>query len=112
MYIQGPAKARDAVTGVDGAEKCSVRLAFQPANLNGGRLFHRAVVLAARPMRIGIFVFPARRQPAPLEEPQGRTPFGPTYSDPTGPDGRDGENRPVPLLFIFLSRREGFSCCA
>jgi CubicO group peptidase (beta-lactamase class C family) len=30
-------------------EKASARLALQPADLNGGRLFHRAVVLTARP---------------------------------------------------------------
>ena len=34
------------------------------------RLFHRAVVLAARPVKIRIIWFAARQEPAPLEKPQ------------------------------------------
>jgi len=61
---------------------CSARLALQSVNLNGGRLFHRAVILTARPsgiqvtvfavrpMRIRITLLATQQEPAPLEEPQ------------------------------------------
>jgi hypothetical protein len=43
---------------------------WRKARLPALRLFHRAVIWAARPMRIRIIKFLAWQEPAPLEKPQ------------------------------------------
>ena len=92
---------------------CSARLALQSVNLNGGRLFHRAVILTARPsgiqvtvfavrpMRIRITLLATQQEPAPLEEPSATKIGGPMTAGPALPrphHRRTHDTRSVPCL--------------